>query len=85
MRMAMFRAPVALTVATLSSIGPGQAQTPAEFYRGKAISLEISSSVGGGYDSYGRLLARHMPKHTLIGELYATAPAVVAKTAEMIK
>jgi tripartite-type tricarboxylate transporter receptor subunit TctC len=42
---------------------PGQAQTPAEFYRGKTIELDISSSVGGGYDVHGRLLARHLTKH----------------------
>jgi tripartite-type tricarboxylate transporter receptor subunit TctC len=34
-----------------------------EFYRGKNISLIIGYSVGGGYDLYGRLLARHMGKH----------------------
>jgi hypothetical protein len=37
---------------------PAQAQTPPEFYRGKTIELDISSSVGGGYDGQGRLLAR---------------------------
>ena len=34
-----------------------------EFYRGKNISLIIGYSVGGGYDLYGRLVARHMGKH----------------------
>jgi tripartite-type tricarboxylate transporter receptor subunit TctC len=34
-----------------------------EFYKGKSISLVIGYSVGGGYDLYGRLLARHMGKH----------------------
>ena len=29
-----------------------------EFYRGKTVSLLIGYSVGGGYDAYGRLLAR---------------------------
>jgi tripartite-type tricarboxylate transporter receptor subunit TctC len=39
-----------------------QAQTPAEFYRGKQITLITSASVGGGYDQYARLLAKHMPR-----------------------
>jgi len=34
-----------------------------EFYNGRNISLIIGYSVGGGYDLYGRLLARHMGKH----------------------
>ena len=39
------------------------AQTPAEFYKGKTIDLYIGTSVGGGYDAYGRMLARHMGKY----------------------
>jgi tripartite-type tricarboxylate transporter receptor subunit TctC len=34
-----------------------------DFYKGKSISLLIGYSVGGGYDAYGRLLARHLGKH----------------------
>jgi tripartite-type tricarboxylate transporter receptor subunit TctC len=34
-----------------------------DFYRGKTISLIIGYSVGGGYDLYGRLVARHMGKY----------------------
>ena len=30
-----------------------------EFYKGRTISLVIGYSVGGGYDLYARLLARH--------------------------
>jgi tripartite-type tricarboxylate transporter receptor subunit TctC len=39
------------------------AQTPAEFYRGKVIEIDINSSVGGGYDLYTRLLARHLSQY----------------------
>jgi tripartite-type tricarboxylate transporter receptor subunit TctC len=34
-----------------------------DFYAGKAIQLLIGFSAGGGYDAYGRLLARHMGRH----------------------
>jgi tripartite-type tricarboxylate transporter receptor subunit TctC len=40
-----------------------QAQSVAGFYRGKRINLITSASVGGGYDQYARLLAKHMPQH----------------------
>jgi hypothetical protein len=38
-------------------------QTLADFYRGKAIDLYINSSVGGGYDLYARIIARHIGRH----------------------
>ena len=44
-------------------IRPGCAQSVAEFYRGRNVTLVIGFSVGGGYDLYGRLLARHLGKH----------------------
>lgn len=49
---------VALLAATLA-----HAQSVEEFYRGNVISLYIGFSVGGGYDAYGRLVARHLGKH----------------------
>ena len=39
------------------------AQTPADFYRGKTIEIYINVSVGGGYDLYARMIARHLGKH----------------------
>ena len=35
----------------------------ADFYRGKQINLVIAASAGGGYDLYGRLVARHIGKY----------------------
>jgi tripartite-type tricarboxylate transporter receptor subunit TctC len=44
--------------------GPSLAQqTSADFYRDNAINLIIGFPVGGGYDIYGRLVARHLGKH----------------------
>jgi tripartite-type tricarboxylate transporter receptor subunit TctC len=42
---------------------PAQAQSVADFYKGKSVTLAISFPVGGGYDLYGRTLARHIGKH----------------------
>ena len=35
----------------------------ADFYRGKTVSMIVSSSPGGGYDILSRTIARHLPKH----------------------
>jgi tripartite-type tricarboxylate transporter receptor subunit TctC len=56
-----------------ASIAWGQA---ANFYRGKAVDLEIGYSVGGGYDVYARMVAPHMGKH-IPGN-----PTLVAKNME---
>ena len=40
-----------------------QAQSVAEFYRGRTVTLTVGYSTGGGYDTYARILARHMGKH----------------------
>jgi tripartite-type tricarboxylate transporter receptor subunit TctC len=42
---------------------PARAESVEDFYRGKSITLVIGYSVGGGYDLYGRLLARHLGKY----------------------
>jgi tripartite-type tricarboxylate transporter receptor subunit TctC len=56
-------AAVALATAWMTS-GPALAQDAvARFYKGKAIELVIGSDVGGGYDTYSRVLARHYAKH----------------------
>jgi tripartite-type tricarboxylate transporter receptor subunit TctC len=45
------------------SMPPAAAQSVEEFYRGKNLTIAIGFSVGGGYDLYARLLARHLGKH----------------------
>jgi tripartite-type tricarboxylate transporter receptor subunit TctC len=42
---------------------PGMAQSGADFYKGKRVKLMISSSPGGGYDTYARVVARHIVRH----------------------
>jgi tripartite-type tricarboxylate transporter receptor subunit TctC len=53
---------VGLTLAS-SLVIPAHAQSAADFYKGKNVTLAISFSAGGGYDLYARTLARHMTKH----------------------
>src|SRR5689334_4190957 len=40
-----------------------QAQTVAEFYRGKTVNVYIGVGVGGEYDIQARLVARHIGRH----------------------
>src|SRR5436309_2053543 len=57
------RAPI-LSWAILSLVQGGTAaQMVAEFYRGKTIKMVISTTAGGEYDLWARLIVRHMGKH----------------------
>ncbi len=52
---------IALSVAaTLACAAPAMAQ---DFYKGKTVSVVIGYTPGGGYDTYGRLLSRHIGRH----------------------
>jgi tripartite-type tricarboxylate transporter receptor subunit TctC len=42
---------------------PARAQSVADFYRGRTVTLTVGYSAGGGYDTYARILARHMGRH----------------------
>ncbi|MBX9774247.1 MAG: hypothetical protein K2Y71_07515 [Xanthobacteraceae bacterium] len=56
----------AVTVAALAVVTTGTAQgqdSVEQFFRGRTINIYVGSSAGGGYDTYGRLLARHFSRH----------------------
>jgi tripartite-type tricarboxylate transporter receptor subunit TctC len=61
MLMFAHRVAVALGAALLLWTTAASAQN--DFYRGKTVTLVISSSAGGGYDVMGRTIARYLPKH----------------------
>ena len=53
-----------LTLAAILFAPPtAQAQDPAAFYKGRNVDLYIGYSVGGAYDLYARVIARHLGKH----------------------
>ncbi len=64
--------PAAAVLLAAASL-PSQAQSPAEFYRGKTVNVLIGVAVGGEYDLQARLVARHIGKHI------AGNPTVVAQ------
>ena len=48
----------------LAASDAARAQSAADFYRGKEVRLIVSAaSTGGGYDTYGRTVARHLGEH----------------------
>ncbi|HEU0072314.1 MAG TPA: hypothetical protein VFS04_13550 [Alphaproteobacteria bacterium] len=49
--------------AALACAGAAQAQSTADFYKGKTINLLIGVGVGGEYDLHARLTGRHIGKH----------------------
>src|SRR5262249_16301926 len=52
---------------------PSAAQTVEEFYKGKSLTLVVGNGPGGGFDVFGRLLARH------IGHYIPGKPSVVVQ------
>jgi tripartite-type tricarboxylate transporter receptor subunit TctC len=62
-RLAVASAALAIVVGVADMAA---AQTPADFYKSKTVTVYIGYGAGGGYDLYARLLARHLGKH-LVG------------------
>jgi tripartite-type tricarboxylate transporter receptor subunit TctC len=60
--MRVFRTLCAMVPVLIGS-GLASAQDVADFYRGKTVTIQVGTSAGGGYDSYARLLGRHLGKY----------------------
>jgi tripartite-type tricarboxylate transporter receptor subunit TctC len=54
-----------LMVSLLAALAPGLCAPAgaADFYAGKTVTIIVGSDVGGGYDTYARLFARHLSQH----------------------
>jgi tripartite-type tricarboxylate transporter receptor subunit TctC len=52
---------VALTAAATASTA--SAQEGADFFKGKTVTYIVATAPGGGYDSYGRLVAEYMQRN----------------------
>jgi tripartite-type tricarboxylate transporter receptor subunit TctC len=71
--MASWHASLALACIALAPSAVTRADPVADFYKGKTVSLVVSSSAGGGFDVVARLIARFMPRHL------AGAPAFLVR------
>jgi len=60
-RPGMIVAPALLGLAAVSGATPAAAQ--ADFYKGKTVEVIISTGAGGGLDTNGRIVARHLGNH----------------------
>jgi tripartite-type tricarboxylate transporter receptor subunit TctC len=63
-------------LATAVAILLSAARAHAQFFKDRSIDLYIGYSVGGGYDLYARVLARHLNKHV------PGTPAIVPRNME---
>jgi tripartite-type tricarboxylate transporter receptor subunit TctC len=53
----------AVATAAILVSASADAETPAEFFKEKQINVIVSSDVGGGFDAYARMIARHITPH----------------------
>ena len=54
---------VALCALACAGTVPVQADAVADFYKGRTVTVVVSSSAAGGYDTVARAVARHIGKH----------------------
>src|SRR6058998_222988 len=62
MRRGLITTVVAVAVALLASAGAEFAHAQS-FYEGKTVRINVGFAAGGGYDTYARLLSRHLGRH----------------------
>lgn len=53
----------AFALAIMPIAGTASADGVKDFYKGRSITMLIGSGAGGGYDTYSRVLGRHMGRH----------------------
>jgi len=53
----------AVAIAAGLPVGSAKAQSAAEFYRGKTVTIYLGVSPGGIYGTFAQMLARHMSAH----------------------
>lgn len=59
----IFRLVILATLLVIAGVAPVRADPVAEFYKSKVLNLILGFATGGGYDTYGRTIARHLPRH----------------------
>src|SRR5260370_21512038 len=64
---------LSLALLALTTAAPAVAQSVADFYRGRTVTISVGLRAGGGYDLNARVLAKYFGRH-LPG-----APAIVVK------
>ncbi|MFN3889507.1 MAG: Bug family tripartite tricarboxylate transporter substrate binding protein [Beijerinckiaceae bacterium] len=52
-----------ISLASMVAAGAACAQSGADFFSGKTVNYIVATAPGGGYDTYGRLVAEYMQKN----------------------
>ncbi len=55
--------PIGLAAVIGLAVGPALAEEVEDFYRGRTVSIVVGHETGTGFDTYSRLLARHLNRH----------------------
>jgi tripartite-type tricarboxylate transporter receptor subunit TctC len=50
-------------LALVAGISPASADAISDFYKGKRLQMLVGSAPGGGYDTYARLITRHISRY----------------------
>src|SRR5262245_65215534 len=71
------------TLAIVLAAGGGTARAQSSFYEGKTIRLVVGFAPGGGFDTYARVISRHMGRHipgtpTIVVENMTGAGSLIA-------
>jgi tripartite-type tricarboxylate transporter receptor subunit TctC len=61
--MRSWRLTLLTVLTTLTVVAGGRAAEAQSFYEGKTIRIIVGLAPGGGFDTYARLIARHMGRH----------------------
>jgi tripartite-type tricarboxylate transporter receptor subunit TctC len=77
------RVTVCASVALIAAAVPAAADSVADFYKGKTVSVLMGTTPGGSYDLYGRVIGDHLSRHipgnpTIIMEHMPGAGGVIA-------
>src|SRR6476620_625990 len=61
--MRVMSLPLCAGLLALTIAPPALAESGADFFKDKTVTYIVATSPGGGYDTYGRLIAEYMQRH----------------------
>ena len=65
--------------AVIAVASPAKAESAADFYRGKTVSILMGTGPGASYDLYGRTIAEHIGRHI------PGSPTIIASNSLTVK
>ncbi len=65
----MWKVACAAAIVAGITAAPASADEAEDFFKGKTLTYVVATSPGGGYDTYGRLIARYLEKHLPVSKV----------------